>query len=55
MGGACSISRKEEGIWAVGRKPERRRSLGRPICRWVDNGPWRGRMGWCGLDWFGSG
>jgi hypothetical protein len=35
-------------------KPEGRRSLGRLRRRWLDN-ICRGRMGWCGLDWSGSG
>jgi hypothetical protein len=33
-------------------KPEGKRPLGRPRCRWVDNIKMdlRARMGWCGLD-----
>jgi hypothetical protein len=47
---------EEEGVLLVG-KPEGKRPLGRPRCRWVDNmrmdlGV---RMRWCGLDWSGSG
>jgi hypothetical protein len=39
------------------RKPEGKRPLGRQRCIWMDNkdGSWRDRMGWCGLDWSGSG
>jgi hypothetical protein len=38
-------------------KPEGKRPLGRPRHRWIDNinGPFRDRMGWCGLDRSGSG
>jgi hypothetical protein len=35
-------------------KPEGKKSLGRPRCRWVDNIE-MDRMGWGGLDWSGSG
>jgi hypothetical protein len=33
-------------------KPEGKRPLGRPRCRW---GPFRDRIECFGLDWFGSG
>jgi hypothetical protein len=39
-------------------KPEGKRALGRPRRRWIDNikmVPFRDRIEWCGLDWFGSG
>jgi hypothetical protein len=38
-------------------KLEGKRPLGRLRHKWVDNihGSWRDRMGWCGLDWSGSG
>jgi hypothetical protein len=39
-------------------KPEGKRPLGRPRHRWMDNikiGSWSDRLGWCGLDWSGSG
>jgi hypothetical protein len=36
-------------------KPEVKRSLGRARCRWVDNIKVNCRMGWYGLDYFGSG
>jgi hypothetical protein len=33
-------------------KPERKRSLGRPKCRWVDNVKMDlGEIEWCGMDW----
>jgi hypothetical protein len=38
-------------------KPEGRRPLGRPICRWIYNikmGPFRDKIGCCGLYWSGS-
>jgi hypothetical protein len=36
-------------------KPERKRPLGRPRCRWVDNIKIDLKMGWYGLDRSGSG
>jgi hypothetical protein len=39
-------------------KPEGKRPLGRPRRRWVDNIKMdlvEIGLGWCGLDWFGSG
>jgi hypothetical protein len=38
-------------------KPEGKRPIGRPRCRWVDNikMDFRDRMGWYGLDQSGSG
>jgi hypothetical protein len=40
-------------------KPEGKRPLGRPRCRWIDNikmdGPFRDRTECCELDWSGSG
>jgi hypothetical protein len=38
-------------------KPEGKRPLGRPRCRWIDNikmGPFTDRIECCGLDWSGS-
>jgi hypothetical protein len=38
MGGACSTNgREEEYVQVMVRKPEGKRPLGRPRCRWVDN------------------
>jgi hypothetical protein len=35
-------------------KPEGKRPLGRPRCRWADNIRMDlGEMGWCGVDWIG--
>jgi hypothetical protein len=35
-------------------KPEVKRSLGRPICRWVDNVKIDlGEVGWGDVDWIG--
>jgi hypothetical protein len=39
-------------------KPERKRPLGRPRCRWVDNIKMdllEMGWGWCGLDWSSPG
>jgi hypothetical protein len=38
-------------------KPEGKRPLGRPRCRWVDNIQMGSVdiMGWCGMDWSDSG
>jgi hypothetical protein len=38
------------------RKPQGKRPLARPICRWVDNIEMdvEKRMEWCGPNWFGS-
>jgi hypothetical protein len=39
-------------------KPEGKRPLGRPRCRWMDSikmDLFRDRIECCGLDWFGSG
>jgi hypothetical protein len=39
-------------------KPEGKRPLERPKCRWIDNikmDLFRDGIGWCGLDWSGSG
>jgi hypothetical protein len=53
MGGACStnLGKRNEYIILVG-KPEGRRPLGRPRCRWVDNIKMdRREIGWDGVDW----
>jgi hypothetical protein len=50
------VQRGEEERGLVG-KPEGKKPLGRPRRRWVENTRMNlgGRMGWCGLDWSGSG
>jgi hypothetical protein len=35
------------------RKPEGKRLLGRPRCRWVDVRMSLGEVGWCDVDWIG--
>jgi hypothetical protein len=50
MGGACNTTGggEERG------KPEGRRPLGRPRCRWVDNIRISlGEVGWGDVDWIG--
>jgi hypothetical protein len=38
MGVACSADGEERGMYRVlVGKPERKRPLGRPMCRWEDN------------------
>jgi hypothetical protein len=53
MGRACSTNGGEEECYRilVG-KPEAKRPLARPICRWVDNIKIDLReIGWDGVDW----
>jgi hypothetical protein len=55
MGGACSTNGEKRNAYRilVG-KPERKRPLGRPRRRWVENIKMNLReirMGWCGADW----
>jgi len=38
VGGACSTYGEERGIQGFGTKPEGKGLLGRPKCRWQDNG-----------------
>jgi hypothetical protein len=55
MGGPCSTNgeKRSEYILLVG-KPDRKRPLGRPRRRWVDNIKMDlGETGWCGVDWIG--
>jgi hypothetical protein len=57
MGGSCSTNGEKRNAYRllVG-KPEGKRRLGRPRCRWVDNIRMDlGEVGVCGLDWSGSG
>jgi hypothetical protein len=56
MGGACSTNggKKRNTHRLFMGKPERKRSLGRPRCRWVDNIKVDlGQIGWGGVDWIG--
>jgi hypothetical protein len=59
MSKSCSMNGgEEEHIYVISGRARRKKPLGRPRCRWVDNiknGSWSDRMGWYGLDWFGSG
>jgi hypothetical protein len=53
MDRACSTNGKKRNAYRilVG-KPEGKRSLGRPRCRWVDNIKKNIReIGWDGMDW----
>jgi hypothetical protein len=53
MGGACSTNREKRNAYTilVG-KPEGKRPLGRPRCRWLENIKLDLRkMGWDGVDW----
>jgi hypothetical protein len=55
MGGACSTNGEERDMYRllVG-KPEGKRLLGRPRCRWVNNTRMDlGEVGWDDVDWFG--
>jgi hypothetical protein len=53
MGTACYTNgREEKCIQNIGWKPEGKRPLGRPRCRWVDNIKVNlGEIGWHGIDW----
>jgi hypothetical protein len=37
MSRACSTIGEVKFIWDIGEKARKKRPLGRPICRWVDN------------------
>jgi hypothetical protein len=55
MSGSCSTNGEKRNAYRllVG-KPEGKRSLGRPRCRWVDNIRMDlGEVGWCDVDWIG--
>jgi hypothetical protein len=55
MGRPCSTNGEKRNTYRllVG-KPERKRPLGRPRCRWVDNIRIDlGEVGWSGVDWIG--
>jgi hypothetical protein len=53
MGSACSTNGTKRNAYTIlVRKPERRRPLGRPRHRWVDNIKRNLReRGWGGMDW----
>jgi hypothetical protein len=51
MGGACSRNAGEEERVLM-EKPDGKRPLGRPRCRWVDNVRMDlGEVGWGDVDW----
>jgi hypothetical protein len=55
MGGPCSTNGEKRNAYKllVG-KPDRKRPLGRPRRRWVDNiGMNLGKVGWSDVDWIG--
>jgi hypothetical protein len=53
MGRAYSMSGEKRNAYRTSvRKPEEKRPLGRPRCRWVDNIKMDVReMGWDNVDW----
>jgi hypothetical protein len=53
MGWACCTNWEERNVYRVlVGKPERKRILGRPRCRWVDNIKINLReIEWDGMDW----
>jgi hypothetical protein len=54
MGGACSTNGREEAYRLLVGKPEGRRPLGRPRCRWLDNIRMDlVQVGWGNVDWIG--
>jgi hypothetical protein len=55
MGGTCSTNGgKRNAYRLLVEKPEGKRPLGRPRCRWVDNIRMDlGEVGWGDLDWIG--
>jgi hypothetical protein len=55
MGGSCSTNAgEEESLRIIVGKPEGKRPLGRPRCRWVDNIRMDlGEVGWGDMDWIG--
>jgi hypothetical protein len=55
MGGPCSTNGEKRNAYRllVG-KPEGKRLLGRPSCKWVDNIRMDlGEVGWGDVDWIG--
>jgi hypothetical protein len=55
MGGACGTDEEERGMFrGLVRKPEGKRPLGRPRCRWEDNIMMDlQEVGCGGMDWIG--
>jgi hypothetical protein len=54
MGGPCSTNGEDERVYVIVRKPEGKRPLGRPRCKWVDNIRMDLReIGWGDVDWIG--
>jgi len=55
MGWACGAYGRGEGLYSVSMgKPEVKRPLGRPRCRWVDNIRMHFQEVGCGyMDWIG--
>jgi hypothetical protein len=54
MGGPCSTNEKRNAYRLLVGKPEGKRPLGRPRCRWVDNIRMDIReVGWGDVDWIG--
>jgi hypothetical protein len=54
IGGACSTNEKMNAYRLLVGKPEGRRPLGRPRCRWVDNIRMdHVEVGWGDVDWNG--
>jgi hypothetical protein len=55
MGGACSTNRgKEERVWLLVGKPEGKKPLGRPRCKWLNNIRMDlGEVRWGDVDWIG--
>jgi hypothetical protein len=54
MGGSYSTNGKRNAYRLLMGKPEEKRPLGRPRCRWVDNiRMGLGEVGWGVVDWIG--
>jgi hypothetical protein len=54
MGGACSTNGETRNSYRLLGKPEGRRPLERPRCRWVDNIRMHlVEVGWGDVDWIG--
>jgi hypothetical protein len=52
MGRACSTHKgKRNAYMILVGKPEGKRPLGRPRCRWEDNIRMDFKRGWGGMDW----